>query len=110
MDGAVVTVCTAFAAFVAVGLVAFAVRLLVAVTGVDDDEELAAAAMPMTNTSPQNASSAVSTLCLAGQGLRPCGPYPCSGCPPQFWPFVISSPPTETSGKRLMLSPDVGTR
>jgi hypothetical protein len=74
VDGAVL-VC---AAFVAVGLTvatgAFAVRLLVAVTGVDDEEELAAAAMPMTNTSPQNASSAVSTLCRVGQGFRPCGP------------------------------------
>jgi hypothetical protein len=73
VDGAVF-VC---AAFVTVGLAgatgAFAIRLLVA-AGVDDDEELAAAAMPMTNTSPQNASSAVSTLCRAGQGFRPRGP------------------------------------
>ena len=38
------------------------------------NSELAAAAMPMMNTSPQNPSKAVSTLCLAGQGLRPCGP------------------------------------
>jgi hypothetical protein len=77
VGGAVVTVCVAGAVFVTVGLAvtagAFAIGLLVA-AGVDDDEELAAAAMPMMNTSPQNPSNAVSTLCLAGQGLRPCGP------------------------------------
>lgn len=74
-----VTVCAAVAAFLTVGLLgvatgAFATRLLVAAVGLDDDEEPAAAAMPMTSTSPQNAKNAVSTLCLAGQGLRPCGP------------------------------------
>jgi hypothetical protein len=77
VGGAVVAVCVAVAVFGTVGLAvtagACAVRLLVT-AGVDDDEELAAAAMPMTNTSPQNPSNAVSTLCLAGQGLRPWGP------------------------------------
>jgi hypothetical protein len=93
VGGAVVTVCAAVAAFVTVGLAvatgAFAIRLLVAPAGVDDDEEPAAAAIPMMSTSPQNASNAVSTLCLAGQGLRPCRPS------------VISGPPAETSGKRV---------
>jgi hypothetical protein len=77
VGGAVVTVCVAVAAFVTVGLAvttgAFVMRLLVA-AGVDDDEEPAAAAMPMMNRRPQNPSKAVSTLCLAGQGLRPLGP------------------------------------
>jgi hypothetical protein len=98
----------AVAGFVTVGLAVaagvFAVRLLV-VLGVDDDEELAAAAMPMTTTSPHNPSKAVSTLCLAGQGLRPCGPpggpYPCSGCQPQFWPSVISVPLPKRRGSAL---------
>jgi hypothetical protein len=76
VGGAVATVCAAVAVFVTVGLAvtagAFAIGLLGAV-GVDD-EEPAATAMPMMNRSPQNASNAVSTLCLAGQGFRPRGP------------------------------------
>jgi len=76
VGGAVVAVCVAGAVVVTAGLAvaagAFAIRRLVA-AGVDD-EEPAAAAMPMMSTSPQNPSKAVSTLCLAGQGWRPCGP------------------------------------
>ena len=87
---AVVTVCAAGTVVFDVGLavaaslpVAGATGLLVAVTSVDDEEEEpAAAAMPMTNTSPQNARNPVSALCLAAQGFRRCGPYPCCGC----WP------------------------
>ena len=84
MDGAVVAVCVAVAASVTVGFAvitgAFATSLLLDATGVDDDGEPAAAAMPMTNTSPQNTRKPVSALCLAGQGFRPCGP-PGGGLP-----------------------------
>jgi len=79
-DGAVVTVWLVGAAFVTVGLglttSAFTVGMPVAAADVggEDDDELAAAAMPMTNTSPQHTSNPVSTLCLAAQGFRSRGP------------------------------------
>jgi hypothetical protein len=58
----------------------FGVRLLARGSGVDvGDEELAAAAMPMTKTSPQHARNPASTLCLAAQGFGRSGP---PGAPP----------------------------
>lgn len=85
MDGAVVTACVATGAFLTVGLAvvagAFTVGLLATAADLDDedegedeDEKPAAAAVPMMNTSPQNARNPVSTLCLAAQGFRSCGP------------------------------------
>lgn len=81
MDGAVVTACVATGAFLTVGLAvvaaAFTVGLLATAADLDDedeDEKPAAAAAPMMNTSPQNARNPVSTLCLAAQGFRSCGP------------------------------------
>lgn len=79
MDDGVVTACVATEAFLTIGLAvvagAFTVGLLATAADLDDeDEELAAAATPMMNTSPQNASNPVSTLCLAAQGFRSCGP------------------------------------
>jgi hypothetical protein len=79
VDGGVVTACVATEAFLTVGLAvvagAFTVGLLAAAADLDDeDEEPAAAATPTINTSPQHASNPVSTLCLAAQGFRSCGP------------------------------------
>jgi hypothetical protein len=54
---------------------AFTVGLLAVAADLDDeDEEPAAAATPMMNTSPQHTRNPVSTLCLAAQGFRSCGP------------------------------------
>ena len=81
MNDGVVTACVATEAFLTIGLAvvagAFTVGLLATAADLDDedeDEKPAAAAVPMMNTSPQNASNAVSTLCLAAQGFRSCGP------------------------------------
>lgn len=81
MDDGVVTACVATEAFLTIGLAvvagAFTVGLLATAADLDDedeDEKPAAAAVPMMNTSPQNASNPVSTLCLAAQGFRSCGP------------------------------------
>lgn len=81
MDDGVVTACVATGAFLTIGLAvvagAFTVGLLAAAADLDDedeDEKPAAAAVPMMNTSPQHASNPVSTLCLAAQGFRSCGP------------------------------------
>jgi hypothetical protein len=79
VDDGVVTAYVATGAFLIDGLAvvagAFTVGLPAAAADLDDeDEEPAAAAMPMMDTSPQNASSPVSTLCLAAQGFRSCGP------------------------------------
>jgi len=81
---AVVAVRTAVGACRAVDLAratgTFGVGLTVAATGLDDeDEELAFAATPITNTNPQNARNPVSTLCLAAQGFGRFGP---PGAPP----------------------------
>ncbi|HTZ28083.1 MAG TPA: hypothetical protein VMC83_29070 [Streptosporangiaceae bacterium] len=80
VDGAGVTAGVAVGAFLAIGLAvvvgAFTIGLMVAAADPDDDEdeEPAAAAMPMMATSPQNARNPVTTLCLAAQGFRSCGP------------------------------------
>jgi hypothetical protein len=80
VDGAGVTAGVAAGAFLTVGLAvvvgAFTIGLLVAAADPDDDEdeEPAAAAMPMMDTSPQNARNPVTALCLAAQDFRSCGP------------------------------------
>jgi hypothetical protein len=80
VDGAVVAAGVAAGAFLVIGLAVvaggFTFGLLIVAAGPDDDEdeEPAAAAMPMMDTSPQNARNPVSTLCLAAQGFRFCGP------------------------------------
>jgi hypothetical protein len=70
VDGAVVTVCAIAAAFLATGLAgavdAFTVGLAEAAGRDDEDDRPHAVAVPMTNTSPQNARSPVRALCLAG--------------------------------------------
>ena len=76
--GAAVGVCRAVDLTLTTGT--FGVGLTVAATGLDDeDEELAFAAAPITNTSPQNTRNPVSTLCLAAHGFRRSGP---PGTPP----------------------------
>jgi len=66
---AAVGVCLAVDLALAAGT--FGVGVIVTATGLDnEDEEQAAVATPITNTSPQNARNPVSTLCLAARGFR----------------------------------------